>query len=175
MNSRGKSMRAAAVHWREAYGLAWALVGDHARAEELAQEAFVRLGGMQREPDSDRPVRQLLLSIVRNLALDELRRRRTESLDLALQEGAQIVDRGNQDPAQLALGRERTERLQEILAQLKPTWRAMLYLKDGLDHSYRQIAETLGKSEDVVRVTLHRARARVRELSTDLDSEGGNS
>jgi RNA polymerase sigma factor (sigma-70 family) len=173
--SDSSGMRAAAPHWREAYGLAWALLGNHARAEELAQEAFVRLGSRGPQPENERPVRPLLLSIVRNLALDDMRRQRTESLDAVLQAGAQLADRSDLDPANLALGSERRELLQQALAQLNPSWRAMLYLRDGLSHSYRQIAETLDKSEDVVRVTLHRARARMRELVVGLGNEGESS
>ena len=157
-------MEAAAPYWREAYGLAWALTGDRGRAEELAQEAFVRLGTMKREPDATRPLRELLLAIVRNLALDELRRQGASSLDEAMDGGASFADASSPDPAAEVQARERRERLREALDTLSPTWRATLYLRDGLSLSYRQIAEVLERSEDVVRVTLHRARLSLREL-----------
>ena len=152
-------MQAATAHWREAYGLAWALVGDRAVAEELTQEAYVRLGRREASTDGDRPIRSLFLAIVRNLALDELRRRRVD----VLEEAELLLDPADADPARIAASRESQRLVQEALDALSPAWREILYLRDGLSLSYRQIGELVEKSEDVVRVTLHRARLRVRE------------
>ena len=82
--------------------------------------------------------------------------------------GASFADASSPDPAAEVQARERRERLREALDTLSPTWRATLYLRDGLSLSYRQIAEVLERSEDVVRVTLHRARLRLRELEDRL-------
>ena len=157
-------MQQAIEHWSEAYGLAMTITRNAARAEELCQEAFVRLGTMRRDPDLTRPVRELLLTIVRNLALSDRRRAPQESLDAVMADGHTIPDPAASDPAEQADRREQQATVQAALDQLNPTWRAMLYLRDGLSLSYRQIAEILEKSEDVVRVTLHRARHRVREI-----------
>jgi RNA polymerase sigma-70 factor (ECF subfamily) len=165
-------------HWRAAYGLAWALVGDAGHAEEIAQEAFVRLNGLHPdrrdgEHGSDgRALRPLLLATVRNLAVDRLRRRELESLDGALDDAASAHASLDAGPVELAEARERGRIVLEGLATLSPTWRAALYLRDGLSLSYREIAEVLGRSEDVVRVTLHRARARMRELLAARLPEG---
>ena len=63
------------ANWRAAFGLALALVGDRGRAEELAQEAFLRVAERGEVEDEQRP---LLLATVRNLSIDELRRYRVE-------------------------------------------------------------------------------------------------
>ena len=76
------------------------------------------------------------------------------------------------DPALRAEVREQRERLHAALAGLDATWRAVLYLRDGLSLSYREVGEALGKSEDVVRVTLHRARRRVRQVLMADEPEG---
>lgn len=75
-------IEAAVRHWREAYGLARALVGDPGRAEELTQEAYVRMAGMDTElDDREDGARRVLLRIVRNLAVSELRRPRLALLE----------------------------------------------------------------------------------------------
>ncbi|MFQ5654406.1 MAG: RNA polymerase sigma factor, partial [Planctomycetota bacterium] len=68
--------------------------------------------------------------------------------------------------------REEIATVEAALAQLSPLWRAILYLRDGLGLSYREVAEVLDRSEDVVRVTLHRARLRIRAALTGLLIEG---
>lgn len=157
--------------WREAYGLAWALLGDAHRAEELAQDAFLRL--RDRAPEDGAPPRALLLKTVRHLAIDERRRRSPAGLGEEAEGhlgAGEPVD--SADPALRAEVREQRERLHAALAGLDATWRAVLYLRDGLSLSYREVGEALGKSEDVVRVTLHRARRRVRHVLMADEPEG---
>lgn len=154
----------AAAFWKEGYGLAWALIGDRGRAEELTQEAFLRLAKVPFErAQSPAAARALVLKTVRHLAIDELRRRSPESLEEALEGGVGAPATRELDPAAAAEASERCALVRQGLESLDPGWRAALYLRDGLGLPYRQIAETLDKSEDVVRTTLHRARARLRD------------
>ena len=81
------------------------------------------------------------------------------------------VDDAATDPAEALLQDEAQARLRVALQRLSPTWRSMLYMRDGLGYSYKQIAAALEKSEQVVGVTLHRARLRVREL-LELEDPG---
>ncbi len=64
------------------YGLALNLLGDRGRAEDVAQEAFVRAWKHAATYDPDRAsVTAWLLRITRNLAIDSLRRRRPQIID----------------------------------------------------------------------------------------------
>lgn len=64
------------------FGLAYSMVGDAGSAEEIAQEAFLRVWRHARAYDSRRGrVQTWLLSITRNLAIDHLRVRRGEPVD----------------------------------------------------------------------------------------------
>lgn len=146
------------IDWGEAHGLAFALLRDHAMADDLCQEARVRLEDRAADLDRSRSLREWVLTVVRRLAISELRRRRPRSL-----QDEECVDDAAPDPLLAAERAERARILREVLSEMDPVWRAMLYLKDGLGLRYREIGEVLGKSEDMVRVTLHRARARARE------------
>src|SRR5439155_17293105 len=65
-----------------AYGLALQLVGDRAVAEDVAQEALLRAWRHAGSFDSRRgSVATWVLSIVRHLAIDTLRMRRSEPVD----------------------------------------------------------------------------------------------
>ncbi len=64
------------------FGLAYAMVGDHALAEEIAQETFLRAWRHGAAYDPRRgQVATWLLAITRNLAIDRLRVRRADALD----------------------------------------------------------------------------------------------
>lgn len=127
-------------------------------ADDICQEARIRL---QQMPDLDlsRPVRELILTIVRRLAVSERRRKRPELLG----DDAMHIDPTAPPADAVAERNDRRKLLRDALADMDPVWRAMLYLKDGVGLRYREIAEVLDKTEDVVRVTLHRARIRARE------------
>jgi RNA polymerase sigma-70 factor (ECF subfamily) len=161
--STNPALNGALEHWSAAYGLAALLVGDRSRAEDLCQEAFARLASMRREVTDPHRARPLILTIVRNLAAGEARRPAPTSLERHVESAGPLADPAAADPARLAEERETRQRVRDALARLDPLWRQMLYLKDGIGLRYAEIAEVTERSEDVVRVTLHRARRRVRE------------
>ncbi|MEZ6197564.1 MAG: sigma-70 family RNA polymerase sigma factor [Planctomycetota bacterium] len=153
-------------HWPEAFGLALQLTGRRAEAEDVAQEAFLRLSRHAGEVDGSRPLRGLVLRIVRNLVIDRARRGRAGSLD-----EAGPADGRATDPFEAAARSEERSVLRAALEGLSPRWRSVLYLRDGLDLSYREIGEVVGITEDVVRVTLHRARRRLRDHMSERLSD----
>jgi RNA polymerase sigma factor (sigma-70 family) len=79
---RGASAAFVRRFQRRAYGLARTIVGDSATAEDVAQEAFVRAWRYAASCDARRgTVLTWLLTIVRNVAVDQLRLMRPEPLD----------------------------------------------------------------------------------------------
>lgn len=172
MSGRSGILEAAAEHWREAYGLARVLLGNAASAEEVTQEAYVRLGRSKYRAEPGRSVRPLFLTIVRNLAVDERRRARPDLLEEHI---GRVADPAPRDPADEVESAEERERLDVVLAGLDELWRTILTLRDGVGCTYAEIAEVTGKSQDVVRVTLHRARKRVRAALALDPAEGGSA
>lgn len=146
-------------HWNEAFGLALTITRDRSRAEDICQDALVRLATARRPVDRSKSLRPLLLRIVRNLGIDQARRSTPEPLDAHEAAGPASVAPG---PLDAATRREEITIVRAALSELPPAWRSMLYLRDGLDLSYSEIAGVESSTEDVVRVTLHRARRRIR-------------
>jgi RNA polymerase sigma-70 factor (ECF subfamily) len=60
------------------------------------------------------------------------------------------------------LSGEVRERLQQAIAQLTPTQRTVITLRDVEGWSSQEVCNALGISETNQRVLLHRARAKVR-------------
>ena len=151
-------------HWSEVWGFAYTLTADPSRSDDLCQEAYCRLLTMRRPVDTDRSLRPLLFTIVRNLVRSEARRPRCDSLDVAVEAGMALpADERSSDPERAATVDEENAVVREALAELDPVWSAVLYLRDGIGLSYAEIANVVDRTTDTVRVTLHRARARIRE------------
>jgi RNA polymerase sigma-70 factor (ECF subfamily) len=106
-----------------------------------------------------------MFKIATNLALNELRRRRTHQstpLDAQLDdEGARFLESllSNEEAPIERLSKEELQNIiDEILEALPPDFRAVLLLCDMENMSYQQVAETLGLKHGTVGSRLCRAR-----------------
>lgn len=137
------------------------VVRDSAVAEDLTQEAWMRLIRLRSKPDQEvRNHLGLMLRIVRNLCLDHLRSRRdSESLD-------QLDEKGHPtySHAELSVGEEIAVR---CLEQLSFEYRETLILNIYSGYSLDEIAAMLGKSSDAIWARASRARKKLRDLVTE--------
>lgn len=143
---------------RRVYTLAYRVVGDRHEAEDVAQEAYMRvyrgLPGFRGDSSFD----TWLYRITANAAASHLRRRRRfgDVLDDP-EEVVQVPDEASPDPV------DRDE-IQRALFALPVAQRAVLVMRDAYGFSIAEIAEDLGLSEGAVKVRIHRARRRLKEL-----------
>lgn len=139
--------------------LAYRMLGDFGRAEELVQESWLR---WQRCVEPVDCAKAYLIKVVTRLCLNELasaRARREESRPARLPEPVAM-----QDP-----GLSRVELLDQVsmaflvlLQRLTPAERAALLLHDVFDFDHGEIATLLDKTEPASRQLLKRARDQVR-------------
>lgn len=130
-------------------GFAIGLVGRRSVAEELVQEAFMRLHQLWDQVENPRP---WLYRSVRNLALNHLRdhARETPSDDT---EGP-----GHETPPDVALGRlEAVGMVRLLLSELPAEDRTLIHLKYHDDLKYQDISRRTGLSVSNVGYKLHHA------------------
>jgi RNA polymerase sigma-70 factor (ECF subfamily) len=143
---------------------------DSGRAEEITQETFLRLFRYLKE---ERPIdnpKAWLFTVANNLAIDATRGD-SHIQDLDETTWTRIEDKrlGAADPEQLALQRERLERLRLVVLNLTTLQRECLHLRaEGL--RYREIAGLMNISISTVADAVRRATLR---LSREF--EGGSS
>lgn len=140
-----------AVHAPEAKRIAYLLVGDRSIAEDLAQEAFVRVLGRfgdLRNPDA---FRTYVMRTVVSLSKNHFRRR--------------SVERKHLTPPKLhaAVPHERDDDLFDALRKLPERQRAAVVLRYCEDLSEQQTAEVLGTSPKAVKSLVTRGLAALRE------------
>lgn len=140
------------------------LTGDRDRAEDLAQETFVRLWQAPRY-DEQGKLLPFLFRIATNLVRTEERRARRWRLLVPLlpHAGTAVAGVAPADPARAVLRRELRERLLQEIATLPVAFRAPLVLRDVEELSYDEIAAALGCPEGTVKSRINRARALLRE------------
>lgn len=132
------------------------LVWTEDRAQDLAQEAFVR--ALRHDPDQPRA---WLFSVARNLARDEARAAGRKRRHLSLVRGEES-DRVVDDASQELERSERHATVRRALEQLGERDREILLLWDaGL--TYDEISEQTGLARGAIGTTLSRARRRLVE------------
>lgn len=123
------------------------IVGDHARAEDVVQEAYLRFDSAASAKLFDEPV-GYLYRIVRNLALDGRRRQVRESLFVVGQASA-LSERAadaRPTPEAEAAGRSDIEALKAALAELPERTRRALEMHRFEGKTVKTVAATLGVS-----------------------------
>lgn len=146
------------AHRPQLLGLAYRMLGDFGRAEDLVQEAWVRWSGRQ---DDARDAGAYLVALVTRLCLTELdsaRARREESRGDRLPEPVDLKAGGL---AQLESIERVSMAFLVVLQRLTPAERAVLLLHEVFDFDHSEIAALVGKTVPACRKLLERARASV--------------
>lgn len=147
-------------------GLAYRMLGSHAEAEDIVQEAWLRW----REVDAHRVEhpRAFLSQTVTRLCLDRLKSARANRevyvgpwLPEPIVESEQFVEPGPESVGEFAADLSYAFML--ALERLSPLERAAFLLHDVFEADFAEVASALGRSEAACRQLASRARARVRE------------
>jgi RNA polymerase sigma-70 factor (ECF subfamily) len=159
---------------RPVYGLIVRMVKDPARAEELAQDTFVKAFRALHTYDVQRKFSAWLLTIAHHVAIDELRKGSlaTESLDVPTAEGErkrEFADRTAPTPAMLAERAELARALRHAMSRLRREYREVVALRYERELDYDEIVEITGLPMGTVKSSLHRAR---KELAEHLENLG---
>ncbi|MEZ5168897.1 MAG: sigma-70 family RNA polymerase sigma factor [Acidimicrobiales bacterium] len=146
------------------YAVAYRLAGNQTDAEDVVQEALVRV---KRGLDGYTPgsLQGWLARIVTNVFLDETRRR-TRRPQVALPDDPDRVIPGAPGAdEQLALD-TLPDHLRAALADLPTDYRVAVVLCDVVGLTYGEVAEHTGVPIGTVRSRVHRGRMRLREVLT---------
>jgi len=149
-------------HEKKLLALCWNMLGDREEARDAAQEALLQAFQNFDRFDDGRSFIKWLLGIGAKRCLDRLRKRRT--FLKYFQDYGRERGRPLEAPAMGGPGDGRAGRL---LQKLSPRERATISLAVFEDFSAREIAATLGCSENTVRVHLFNARLKLKKEVAD--------
>jgi RNA polymerase sigma-70 factor (ECF subfamily) len=157
-------------HERPVFAVLVRIVRDPSRAEELAQDTFVKAFRRLETYDGSRRFSAWVLAIAHNTAIDEIRRKggQTSSLDGMAGETRdtrRFVDRGD-GPARLAERAQLAQAIERAIGGLRPEYRELASLRYESDLGYDEIVEITGLPMGTVKSYLHRARKALAEQLT---------
>ncbi len=159
-------------HGDQIYRTAYRVTGSPTDAEDVLQTIFLRLAASKERRDLSPSPGSYLHRAAVNASLDLLRgRTRARSVSFDSFDASQELRSSELNPEEAHAGAELKDLVRQAVARLggrAATAFALRYF-EGYDNA--EIAATLGTSQMVVAVTLHRARTRLRrEVGQYLES-----
>jgi RNA polymerase sigma factor (sigma-70 family) len=153
------------------YGLCRRLLGDDADAADATQEVYVRVVRSVVGFRAESAFGTWLHRITVNVCATALRRRgdvraRGQAAGAApfATPDAEDLVAADEDTADRVVGRDQAVRMARAIAALPPDARDVVVLRDVQGLSTKETAAVLGISAGAVKVRLHRAHARLRDL-----------
>ena len=139
-------------------------------AEDICQDAFIRFYDKDITFPSMDDAKFWLIRVVKNLAINHVKRKVRETASLEKFMKAPQVNPFRDGQTEVIL-QESTAAVRKAVSQLPEIYRTVIVLREYADLNYSEIAKVLKISESNVKVRMHRAR---KELSAMLDREEVN-
>lgn len=159
------------LYSEKAYSVAFGVMGNSHDANDMTQEAFIKVYKNIDKFNFQSAFNTWLYRIVKNVCIDELRKRKRRtviSLDAGIDSGdgeymLQIPD-GSPGVQEQLEEAESSRFLAEALAELKENHRSVLVLADIKSYDYTEIADMLDIPVGTVKSRISRARIKLAEI-----------
>lgn len=138
------------------YRLALRITTNTADAEDIVQEALIRIWKKREQWDEIESIEAYGLTITRNIALDHTRKSKS----------AVLVPLDNEMPAKeydKLQAQERITLIKNLMNSLPEKQRTAMQLRDFEEKTYKEVAEIMDISEQQVKVNIFRARQFIKQ------------
>lgn len=149
------------------FGYAMVLTRNRSEAEDLVQETCVRALGALRHLRVDSNVKSWMLTILRNIWLNQLRKQRTTPSIVEMdgdETTASVVIEPSKGPHALYESKMESEQVRQAIQRLPTDFREVILLREYEELSYQEIAHVLACPVGTVMSRLARARLKLRTL-----------
>lgn len=143
------------------------MLGHREDAEDVAQDALVRVFRNLEKWDQQRPIKPWLLTLAANRCRTALEKRSKlpSQNDLAIDLASERREHSRHEQEQLDIGEE----LELALGELREDYRTCFVMYHQEELSYQEIGEVLGCPQGTIKTWLYRARA---QLAKRLQERG---
>lgn len=148
---------------------AFSITGNRELSEDIVQDVLMKIWENRTQLTDVQNKEAWCMRMTRNLSIDKLRVKANqgESLDKAAR-----FSHPGLSPEQVAQNNEVHGIVTDMINQLPESQKDIIKLRDVLGYSYKEIAEVLSMDLNAVKVTLFRARKKLREQLTTINAYG---
>lgn len=151
------------------YRLALRITMNTGEAEDIVQDTMIRVWKNKDSLPDIVSIEAYCLTICRNLSID--RSQKKEAQAASLEEAYEQPDSNSTAEERLA-HKEKLELIRKLFNQLPEKQRTVMQLRDIEGKNYKEIAQIMKISEEDVKVTLFRARQKIRKQYFEIENYG---
>jgi RNA polymerase sigma factor (sigma-70 family) len=148
---------------RKLLGFANHFMKDMDDAKDIVQEIYIKLWNMRNQLDKYNSVEALAMRMTRNLCLDKIKLKKTVPLTGNLKEDKENIDLDKEQYKELNIA---VKRVKKAINLLDEPQKSIIQLRDIQGYDYEEIAQILNMNVNTIRVSLSRARKKIREIVT---------
>ena len=156
------------------FSLVFRMIRDRERAEDVAQEAFVKAFNAIDSYDPRYKFSSWIFKIANNLAIDRLRKRELDTVsihgapDARSEEDEErtsiTLPASGESPEEYVENRELGGQIEDAMGRLRPEYRMAVLLRHVEGHTYDEVAEIMDVPLGTVKTYIHRGRAELKEM-----------
>ncbi len=159
------------MFWKDVYRFLYSKTNNENEAEDLAIRTFAKAFDKIASFDEKYEFKTWLISISNNLFIDQLRKRKTETISIHKKD-AEIhkIKDDEPTPADKLIIEQNLAQLLAYIKQLKPHYQEIINLRFFQEMSYKEMASTLDEPMSNIKVKLLRAKKLLAEIITKSNS-----
>ena len=156
------------------YSFVYRYVGNGQEAEDITQEAFLKVWRNLKKYNPKKGFKTWIFSIAKNTSIDWLRKKKTipfSSFENEEGKNSLVETLADQKPLPDKLFEQTSirEMVNTAINQLAPKYRMVLFLRYNDHFTFREIAEALGEPLNTVRSRHRRTLIKLKEILSDLN------
>lgn len=152
------------------YRLALRITLNTQEAEDITQDTLVKAWNKRDELSRVANIEAWCIAVCRNMAIDHMARKENENASLET-DNTDTPDNAR-TPEEILEHNDRLKHLHNLFNALPERMKTALQLRDIEGMSYHEAAEAMQMTEELFKVTLHRARKALKAQYEKLDNYG---
>jgi RNA polymerase sigma-70 factor (ECF subfamily) len=152
------------------FRLALRITLDRAEAEDVVQDTLIRVWSKREEWSQFDSIEAFCFTVARNLAIDRSEKKEAANVELTPDMMEQASDASG--PDKQLVRTEQMNLIHRLINELPEKQRTVVQLRDIEGKNYKEIATVMQMTEEQVKVTLFRARQKVKQQYLAIDGYG---
>jgi len=153
------------------FRLAYSLTFSREESEDIVQETLIKVWNKRDELGQVKSLEAYCYTVCKNLAIDSQRKKATDEVSLD-ETVLDVPTEEKTNPDEQLIKNEGESLIESIVRKLPDKQREIVMLREVDGKEYKEIASILGLTESDVKVSLFRARQKIKEQFNNLHKYG---
>ncbi|MBK7981077.1 MAG: RNA polymerase sigma factor [Ignavibacteriae bacterium] len=152
------------------FGYLWRFSSSRFEAEEMFQETLIKVWKGFKKYDHRQKFSSWLFTIAHNVAMDQLRKRKTDTAAISIQENLEIEN--DKRPDEELINKEKIEIINRTVENLPEKQKSVFLLRQHGELTFKDIAEILNEPLNTVISHMHYAVKKIKkQLAYENESQ----